>query len=106
VTDARRAVLLSATRKLQTSEQLLQVKKQQDEVARKMVKLVNLPLPRDDPRQRRPDTSLAKAELGWQPAVRLQDGLRPTIAFIEAGTPIAQSGGATSGRRHILNRNR
>jgi UDP-glucuronate decarboxylase len=44
-------------------------------------KFVNLPLPRDDPRQRRPDTSLAKAELGWQPTVRLQDGLRPTVAF-------------------------
>jgi len=44
-------------------------------------KLVNLPLPRDDPRQRRPDTSLAKAELGWQPTVRLQDGLRPTVTF-------------------------
>ncbi|KRQ97126.1 UDP-glucuronic acid decarboxylase family protein [Bradyrhizobium valentinum] len=44
-------------------------------------KLVNLPLPRDDPRQRRPDTSLANAELGWQPTVRLQDGLRSTVAF-------------------------
>lgn len=44
-------------------------------------KIVNLPLPRDDPRQRRPDTSLAKAELGWQPTVRLQGGLRPTVAF-------------------------
>jgi UDP-glucuronate decarboxylase len=43
--------------------------------------LVNLLLPRDDPRQRRPDTSLAKAELGWQPTVRLQDGLKPTVAF-------------------------
>jgi UDP-glucuronate decarboxylase len=43
-------------------------------------KPVNLS-PRDDPRQRRPDTSLAKAELGWQPTVRLQDGLRPTVAF-------------------------
>lgn len=39
VTDARRAVLLSATRKLQTSAQLLQVKKQQDEFARKLAKL-------------------------------------------------------------------
>jgi UDP-glucuronate decarboxylase len=44
-------------------------------------KLVNLPLPRDDPRQRRPNLSLAKAELGWQPRIRLQDGLKPTIAF-------------------------
>lgn len=48
-------------------------------------KLVNLPLPRDDPRQRRPDTSLAKAELGWQPTVTLQDGLRPTLAFFRRG---------------------
>ena len=39
VTDARRAVLLSSTRKLQTSAQLLQVKKQQDEFARKLAKL-------------------------------------------------------------------
>jgi UDP-glucuronate decarboxylase len=44
-------------------------------------KFVNLPLPRDDPRQRRPDISLAKAELGWQPTTRLQDGLKPTVAF-------------------------
>ena len=39
VTDARRAVLLSSTRKLQTSAQLLQVKKQQDEFSRKLAKL-------------------------------------------------------------------
>ena len=39
VTDARRAVLLSSTRKLQTSAQLLQVKKQQDEFVRKLAKL-------------------------------------------------------------------
>ena len=74
-------------------------------------KLVNLPLPRDDPRQRRPDTSLAKAELGWQPTVRLQDGLRPTIAFFRTpaadrfgpGLPIVQ-GGVTSDRRRIAAR--
>jgi polysaccharide export outer membrane protein len=39
VTDARRAVLLSSTRKLQTSAQLMQVKKQQDELTRKLEKL-------------------------------------------------------------------
>src|SRR6266404_384527 len=39
VTDARRAVLLSSTRKLQTSAQLLQVKQQQDEFTRKLAKL-------------------------------------------------------------------
>jgi polysaccharide biosynthesis/export protein len=39
VTDARRAVLLSSTRKLQTEAQLMQVKRQQDETARKLEKL-------------------------------------------------------------------
>ena len=39
VTDARRAVLLSSTRKLQTSAQLLQVKKQQDDLVRRLTKL-------------------------------------------------------------------
>jgi UDP-glucuronate decarboxylase len=43
-------------------------------------KLINLPLPCDDPRQRRPDISLAKS-LGWQPTISLQDGLKPTVAF-------------------------
>src|SRR5204863_232956 len=35
------------------------------------------PLPQDDPRQRCPDISLAKARLGWQPTVSLDDGLQP-----------------------------
>jgi polysaccharide export outer membrane protein len=39
VTDARRAVLLSSTRKLQTTEQLMQVKKQQDDFARRLERL-------------------------------------------------------------------
>jgi polysaccharide biosynthesis/export protein len=39
VTDARRAVLLSSTRKLQTSAQLMQVKKQQDDLSRRLEKL-------------------------------------------------------------------
>jgi UDP-glucuronate decarboxylase len=39
------------------------------------------PLPGDDPKQRRPDISMAKAELGWQPKVSLEDGLDPTIEY-------------------------
>ncbi|MCK1709637.1 MULTISPECIES: UDP-glucuronic acid decarboxylase family protein [unclassified Bradyrhizobium] len=44
-------------------------------------KLVNMALPRDDPRQRRPDISLAKAELGWEPKIKLADGLKSTVDF-------------------------
>ena len=39
------------------------------------------PLPQDDPRQRKPDISLAKSELGWEPTVNLDDGLRETIRY-------------------------
>lgn len=39
------------------------------------------PLPSDDPRQRQPDISLAKADLGWEPKVGLEDGLKETIAY-------------------------
>ena len=44
-------------------------------------KLVFMPLPSDDPRQRRPDISLAKRELGWEPKVSLVDGLKETVAY-------------------------
>ena len=41
------------------------------------------PLPGDDPRQRRPDISLAREKLGWEPRVTLQDGLKKTIVYFE-----------------------
>ena len=44
-------------------------------------RLVHRPLPQDDPRQRRPDLTCAKAELGWQPTTVLRDGLVRTIAY-------------------------
>ncbi len=44
-------------------------------------KLAYKPLPADDPRQRRPDISLAKSKLGWQPTVSLEAGLKETIAY-------------------------
>ncbi|OGH69492.1 MAG: NAD-dependent dehydratase [Candidatus Magasanikbacteria bacterium RIFCSPHIGHO2_02_FULL_51_14] len=41
--------------------------------------IVPQPLPEDDPKQRRPDISLAKKLLGWEPAVSLEEGLKRTI---------------------------
>ena len=41
------------------------------------------PLPEDDPRQRRPDISLARNALGWEPKVTLREGLEKTIAYFE-----------------------
>jgi len=46
-------------------------------------KLVYEPLPSDDPRQRRPDITLAKKLLDWQPTIQLEEGLRRTIAYFD-----------------------
>jgi UDP-glucuronate decarboxylase len=44
-------------------------------------KIRYLPLPQDDPRQRQPDISLARKELGWSPVVGMEEGLRKTIEY-------------------------
>lgn len=44
-------------------------------------KIIYLPLPPDDPRQRKPDISLAKKELNWEPKVGLEEGLGRTIEY-------------------------
>ena len=43
------------------------------------------PLPQDDPMQRCPDISLAKANLGWEPKVQLREGLQQTIDYFKNG---------------------
>jgi UDP-glucuronate decarboxylase len=43
--------------------------------------IVRMPLPKDDPRQRRPDIYTARVELGWAPRVELRDGLARTINY-------------------------
>lgn len=60
------------------------------ELAETVIKLTNskskiqfLPLPEDDPKRRKPDISLAKKELGWQPEVSLEEGLSETIAYFD-----------------------
>jgi len=63
------------------------------ELAEKIIKLTGskskiifAPLPQDDPTQRQPDITLAKSELGWEPGVTLDEGLKPTIAYFRALT--------------------
>ncbi|KAF0115320.1 MAG: dTDP-glucose 4 6-dehydratase [Rhodospirillaceae bacterium] len=46
--------------------------------------LVLKPLPADDPRQRRPDITLARTALNWEPKVFLDEGLARTIAYFKA----------------------
>jgi UDP-glucuronate decarboxylase len=43
-----------------------------------------LPLPEDDPRQRRPEIALARERLGWSPTVRVEEGLRRTIDYFRS----------------------
>jgi UDP-glucuronate decarboxylase len=60
------------------------------ELAEKVLQMINSrselvfkPLPQDDPRQRQPEVSLAKRELGWSPDIKLEEGLKKTIPYFE-----------------------
>jgi UDP-glucuronate decarboxylase len=46
-------------------------------------RIVYKPLPNDDPTQRRPDISLAKEKLGWEPSTDLDKGLKNTIDYFK-----------------------
>jgi UDP-glucuronate decarboxylase len=61
------------------------------ELAEKVIELTNStseidfhPLPGDDPKQRCPDITLAKSKLGWEPKIKLDEGLVPTISYFES----------------------
>lgn len=47
-------------------------------------KLVMMPLPQDDPKQRQPNIVLAKEALGWEPKIKLEDGLSKTIDYFKS----------------------
>ena len=60
------------------------------EVAQKIIELthsksriIHLPLPQDDPRQRQPDIKLARKELRWEPQIDLEEGLKRTIDYFK-----------------------
>ena len=60
------------------------------ELAQKVIRLTNSksriihePLPLDDPTQRKPDITLAKERLDWEPKICLEDGLKETIAYFK-----------------------
>jgi UDP-glucuronate decarboxylase len=46
--------------------------------------LVTQPLPQDDPKQRRPDITIAQARLGWVPKISLSEGLKSTIDYFRS----------------------
>ena len=55
-----------------------------DEVAKTTGKEINikyLPLPADDPKQRKPDITRAKELLNWSPTIPLAEGLKKTVAY-------------------------
>ncbi len=47
-------------------------------------RIIYKPLPQDDPRQRKPDITLARTKLGWEPKVPLREGLKMTIDWFRA----------------------
>jgi UDP-glucuronate decarboxylase len=53
------------------------------ELTRSSSRIVFKPLPADDPRRRRPDISLARQHLGWQPRVPLEEGLAKTVEYFD-----------------------
>ena len=59
-----------------------------EEIARKIISLTNsnsnityLDLPQNDPKQRRPDLTLAETKIGWSPRISIEEGLNETIAY-------------------------
>lgn len=62
---------------------MLELANQVIELTNSKSKLVFLPLPQDDPMQRKPVIDLAKKELNWEPTIKLKDGLTKTIEYFE-----------------------
>jgi UDP-glucuronate decarboxylase len=62
---------------------ILELAKNVIELSNSRSEIIFEPLPADDPRQRRPDITLAREVLGWEPKVELDEGLKKTIAYFD-----------------------
>ena len=62
---------------LELAEKILSLTKSDSEI-------VFMPLPQDDPEQRKPDISLARKEFDWEPEIELLEGLNKTISYFKA----------------------
>ena len=62
---------------------ILELAKKIVEITGSKSKIVFKPLPQDDPMQRRPDITLAREKLKWQPTVKLDQGLKKTIKYFD-----------------------
>ena len=59
--------------------------------------VVHLPLPEDDPTRRRPDITLARTALGWEPTTGLQEGLARTVVAVAAETGLEAAASPVNG---------
>jgi UDP-glucuronate decarboxylase len=62
---------------------ILELAKVVIEITKSNSKIVNNPLPLDDPKQRCPDISLAKSTLNWKPTIELREGIEKTAAYFK-----------------------
>lgn len=63
---------------------MLELAKKVIELTGSKSKIIHMPLPSDDPTQRRPVIELAKKELDWEPAIQLEEGLKRTIEYFKS----------------------
>ena len=62
---------------------ILELAKNVIELAKSHSKISFHPLPQDDPKQRKPDITLAQSELKWEPSIQLKEGLEKTIKYFK-----------------------
>ncbi|MBN2539651.1 MAG: SDR family oxidoreductase [Deltaproteobacteria bacterium] len=67
---------------------ILDLAKKIIEMTHSKSRIIHRPLPQDDPRQRRPDITLAVDKLGWEPKIDLEEGLKKTIQYFKGDTRV------------------